>query len=104
MWRRPRRPPAGSPRRSGRLRAVGPSPAKSSREIFGRDGLARLAPTDELMDLGCHLLDLVKKVVDPRGHGLLEIRVADRRQVDEDVRRGPAGGCLPEECGDVEVA
>ena len=49
-------------------------------------------------------LDLVEQRVDPRVMISLELGIADRRQVDEDVRRGAMGGGLAEERGDVEVA
>ena len=67
-----------------------------------RDGLARLAAADGLRGSAARGprsrrgSSVTRAVVSPSNSG-----VADRRQVDEDVRRGAPGGRLAEERGDV---
>ena len=65
---------------------------------------ARVRSRDGLAGLRREVVDRGEELRDPRGHLALELRVADRRQVDEHVGRGSPGGRLGEQRGDVEVA
>ena len=85
-----------------RRRARGGRPGQGRSD--GGDRLARFAVGDELAGLGRQALDLVEQLVDARGHLVLVVGIADRRQVDQDVGRGTAGSRLAEERGDVEIA
>ena len=68
-------------------------------QLVGRriEGVARLPVGHDLARRGGQALHLVEEVGDADHDGTFPVRVADRRQVDEDVRRGAAGRGLTEE-------
>ena len=86
------------------LQPTGAGIVHRSAEHRRREGLARHAAAHDLARLGGEALDLVEQLVDAGRHDPLELGVADRRQVDQDVGGGTARRGLAEQRGDVEVA